>query len=118
MGVIEKVTAQIRRFPEDSRCDLGVSLSGHEKAEGGSGQDRLDEIPGLGRRPGLVEYARVGYHAEEFVHYSPGRVPGRGQAPPFLDASSAAGMKRGVLVGRVHEDVGVDDEHQRPSMAS
>src|SRR5206468_6027695 len=59
----------------------------------------------------------MGRHAQELVQDRPGRVPGV-RAPALAFEPVAAGdVERRVGVGGVHQHVGVDDDHYRPSMA-
>ena len=57
------------------------------------------------------------HDTQELVADPPREMPGPALPPPLLEQRATAIVLFGSRVGRVHQDVGIDDEHYAPSMA-
>jgi len=117
VGIMKKVSADERELGQNLRENAAVPLRRDEKADRGGSQESFDEGPSLASRKRSLENPWVGRNPEEFVDDPPGQIPGRGLSSPLLDPRPARRVKRRILIGRIDEDIRIDDEHYRPSMA-
>ena len=53
----------------------------------------------------------MGDHPQKFVDDAPSQIPRRVTTPPVLQSSPARLVLRGVSVGGVHQNVGIDNKH-------
>lgn len=98
---------------QDVRMAVG---RGQERQPGRLAQCR-DEIGVRFHGPRLPQDLRVGHHSQELVGDRPREEPGAVTTSALLDQGAAAGVLGDALVRRRHQHVGVDDTHQRPSIA-
>src|SRR3990172_8760708 len=61
--------------------------------------------------------SRMSRYTQEFIQNRPGGVPGIRGGTPIFKPAFAGGMVRRILIGCINQDVCIDDEHYRPSIA-
>lgn len=59
----------------------------------------------------------MGRDAKELANNAPGQIPCYGLISPLLHEVKTSEVKRRVLIGGIDQDVRVDQEHYRPSVA-
>jgi len=117
VGVVHEVSGEMRHLGKDPGGDRGMPVGGHQHAEARGLEQRRHERPRLPAVPRVAHDAGVGRHAHELIEDVPGEVPRVRPTAPGFERFAAAPVEGGIQVRRVHEDVGIDDEHQRPSIA-
>lgn len=117
MSVVQQIACEIGKLSDHLLCDHRVSLRGYEDAKAGRSNQRCDEFPRFCNIPRPSHDFRVCGHAKKFVKDRPRRIPGISAAALAFEPFAARRMRRRVTIGRVYQDVGIDDQHYRPSMA-
>ena len=67
LGVVKKVSGQMRNLHDDLRGDLGMSLRWNKDSQAGGSEKRRDKAPRLLRIPRLLQHARMGNNAQTHV---------------------------------------------------
>jgi hypothetical protein len=117
MGIVEEIAREVRDFSDNLLRNHRVLLGRYQNVESWRSKQRLDEVPRLSHIPWSPHYPWVRCHSEELIKDRPGRIP-RVRAPSLaFQPAAAAGVKWRITVSGVHEDVRIDNEHYRPSMA-
>jgi hypothetical protein len=101
-------------FPDDLAEHLLMPRSRYGNPGGWPGQPVLNTLPRIRRRRGRRVYARIGDNPEKGQQAGPGQAnrPGR-SGSPLIKPVPRGRVVLGVLVGRVDEDIRVDQIHQR-----
>ena len=115
--VVQQITRQVRKFRKDLPCDLGVSLRWAEDIDPWRSDKHCNELPCLRYAPRTTHDPRMGSHAQELVKNRPSRIPCIRATTPMFKPTEAGCMIRRVFVSSIHQYIGIDDEHYRPSMA-
>lgn len=115
--IMDQIAGKMWKLGEDRGGHVGMALCRNKNAKTRRCEQRSDELPRRACVPWPTHDPRVGGDAQELIQDRPSRVPGIGPQPLPFKPESTGPMKLRVNIGRVHQNVGVDDEHYRPSMA-
>jgi len=115
--VVKQIPCQVRKLHDDLPGYFGMSLCGDQDIEPGRGEQRHNELPCSRRAPWAPHHPGVSRHAQKFVQNCPGGIPGIRAPSLMLKPVVAGGVKGRVSVGGIYQNVGIYDEHYRPSMA-
>lgn len=115
--VVQDVAGKMGKIREDLTRDLGVALCRNQEIKTGRCDQRCDELPCFGYIPWPPHHFWMRGDSKKFIKDRPGGVPGIGAGALTFQPTSAGNMKRRVRIGSVHQHIGIDDEHYRPSMA-
>lgn len=117
VGIVENISRQMGRLLDHLGGDFGMALGRDEHAEPGRVQKRGDESPSVANIPRLAHHPWVGRHTQELIDDRPRAVPRVDTCPSPLEPVATFSVKPRVGIRRVDEDVGIDDNHYRPSIA-
>jgi hypothetical protein len=117
VSVVQEIAGQVRNSFDDLPGDLDVSLRRDKHIEAGRGEKGSDELPCFRDVPWLSHYPRMSCNSQKLIKDRPGGVPGIWASALGFKPAPAGGVIRRIPVRRVNQDVGVNDEHYRPSMA-
>jgi hypothetical protein len=115
--VVQQIAREMRKLRDHLLCHHCMSLCRHKDAETWRTYECCDELPSIRRTPGSSHYLRVSGHPKELIKDRPSRIPRVGTSTLALKPFTAGSVERRVAVGGVNQDIRVDDEHYRPSMA-
>lgn len=117
LGVVPEVASESRNLFYDITENLVMPLCLDEEAESGSRRHRIEELVGRSTRPGMPKDAWMGDDPEELIADPPGQEPCRAaHTPPFEECPTTRVLWR-AGVRRIHQNICVDHEHYRPSIA-
>ena len=117
MRIVKQVACEVRNFFDDLLSNHRVSLSRDKSTESRRGEKSLDEGPCFPRIPRPSHYSRMGRHTQELIQDRPGSIPGLWPPSLALEPLTAGSVEGRVLVSGVHQDIGVNKKHYRPSIA-
>lgn len=117
VSVVEQIAREVRNLCNDLFRDPDMSFRGDQNTEARRSEKRRDEVPCCQRFPRLSHHARMGGNPQELIQNGPGRVPCFCVTSLALKPVSTSGMERRISVSRIHQNIGVNNEHYRPSMA-
>jgi len=115
--VVKQIAREVRQLYDDLPSHGRVPLSWDQSTESGRGEESLDEGPRFPCVPRPSHDSRMSCHAQELIQDRPGNIPS--VRPPSLTFEPVAtgSVERRVAVGGVNQNIGVNDEHYRPSIA-
>ena len=117
MRVVQQIAGEVRQLRKNLPGDIGVPLRGDKNSQTRRREERRDELPCHGCSPRPSHDPRVRRYAQKLVEDRPAGVPGIGPCPLAFKPVATGRMKLRVGIRCIHQDIGIDSEHYRPSIA-
>jgi len=110
--IVQDAPGEVWELVDHLRSHRCMTFRRNEDAQSRRVEYGRDEVPSTGRGPWFPRYPRVRGDPKKLVEDSPGYEPCVRPPAPRIQSLPAYVEVRRPLVCRVHEDVGVDDEHE------
>ncbi len=115
-NIVEKISAGVRELVERLPQQREVPARGLQDVYGIMIQKFGNEPKSFGRRERLGKNPGVRGDAEELVDYRPGETPGSILPEVPLQELPGLGVLRAGAIGRIEQNVGVDQKPHAPSI--
>jgi len=117
LRVMHNVAREPGHFGDHVRQHSGMTIGRYQDTQSRGLLKGVKKTRAFVDRPGMAHDTSMRHHAEKLVADAPGEIPGAVSGAPLFDERAAPRVFRRTFVCGIDEDVRVDHEHQRPSIA-